>query len=373
MSGGLRLRVVRDRGLARGGTVGALGGAGIAVAALIAFAALMALLFGVEEQDIILLFGINATIVIGLQLFVGNTGIMSFGHVAFMGLGAYAVGVVSVPLATRAAFLPDLPGFLATLTLPVVPAILFAGLIAGICGLIFGPLVVRLPESTATIITFGMLVVVYDVLGNAKSITRGTQTFLGVPKSTSYVLVFATLAVAVLVSAAFKWSPFGLRARAVREDPAAAEASGINVSTARLWPFVLSAVITGVGGGLWAFQVTAFTPNSFYIAQVIPFVAMMILGGFGSVSGALLGATVMSVWLELVRHVESGDFLHIPAIQDLSQLTLGILLVLLLRWRPSGLAGSRELQLTRGQAGTRSRSRGADRVEREVSGAKPSG
>jgi branched-chain amino acid transport system permease protein len=371
---GLRLRVVRDRGLDRGGTAGALGGAGVAVAAVIAFVALMALLFGIEEEDIILLFGINATIVVGLQLFVGNTGIMSFGHVAFVGLGAYAVGVVSVPLATRAAFLPDLPGFLSNLALSPVPAILFAGLVAGICGLLFGPFVVRLPESTATIITFAMLVVVYDVLGNADSITRGTKTFLGVPNKSSYVLVFATLALVVLASAAFKWSRLGLRARAARDDPAAAEASGISVGTSRLWPFVLSAVITGIGGGLWAYQVTAFTPNSFYIAQVIPFVAMMILGGLGSVSGALLGATVMSLWLELIRHVENGGVslasLHIPAVQDLSQLTLGILLVLLLRWRSSGLAGSRELQLTFSRPGRR---RGSSAAEPEPTGVEPGG
>jgi branched-chain amino acid transport system permease protein len=210
-------------------------------------------------------------------------------------------------------------------------------------------LVVRLPESTATIVTFGALVIVHNVLINADSLTRGNKTFIGVPQKADYLLVFATLAIVVLVSASFKWSRLGLRARAAAEDPVAAEASGIRVSTARLWPFALSAAITGVGGGLWAYQVTAFSPNSFYITQSVGVIAMMILGGLRSVSGALAGATLMSIWLELVRHVEGGislGIVHIPALRDLSQLSLGVALILLLRWRPEGLLGARELQIS---------------------------
>ena len=202
--------------------------------------------------------------------------------------------------------------------------------VALVCGLAAGPLIVRLPESTASIATFALLVVVNNIFQNATSLTRGNQTFFGVPRSVNFGLVFGTLAVVVIAAAAFKWSPLGLRARAVREDPIAAEASGIRVSTARLWPFALSAFITGAGGALWAFDVTAFSSNSFYLSQSIGVIAMMILGGYRSVTGAILGATVMSVWLELVRHVENGVTIaavHIRAMPGLSQLFLGLALV----------------------------------------------
>jgi branched-chain amino acid transport system permease protein len=361
-AGRLRVKVVQDRGLFRGSAAGAVGGALLAVAAVLTLVAFVALLFGESEHDIVILFGINAVLVIGLQMFVGNTGIMSFGHIAFMGIGAYSVGIVSVPVIQKGLFLKDLPHFLAKLELSAIPSLALAGVVAGVCGLGFGLLVVRLPEATATIVTFGVLVVVHSVLRNASALTRGDQTFIGVPQRADYVLVFGVLAVMVALSACFKWSRFGLRARATAADPVAAEASGIRVSTARLWPFALSAFITGVGGGLWAYQVTAFSPNSFYISQSIGVIAMMILGGLRSITGALAGATVMSIWLELVRHVESGlsiGSLHIAPIRDLSQLTLGIALILLLRWRPEGLVGAHELQVDRARAPGRDELAGA--------------
>jgi branched-chain amino acid transport system permease protein len=344
-----RPMVARDRGLHGFAGSGAIAGALLAVGGVVLLALFVILLFGESEHDIVLLFGINAVLVVGLQAFVGNTGIMSFGHVAFMGLGAYTVGILAVPVVVKSSFLPDLPHFLANAELAPALTLLIAGAVAGVVGLAFGLLVVRLPESTATIVTFGVLVIVHNLLRNATAFTRGNATFIGVPQKASYVLIFVTLALVVVVSAAFKWSRAGLRARSAAEDPVAAEAAGIRVSTARLSAFVLSACITGVGGGLWAYQVTAFSPNTFYIAQSVGVIAMMILGGVRSISGALLGTAVMSIWLEIVRHVENDGIslgpLHIAGIRDLSQLTLGILLVVLLRWRPAGLAGARELQI----------------------------
>jgi branched-chain amino acid transport system permease protein len=343
----LRLRAEIDRPLGRTGAFNAIAGVLAAAVGAIVLAGLVVVTLGSSEYDIVLLFGINAILVVGLQTFVGNTGIMSFGHVAFMGLGAYTAGILTIPVAAKAVVLPGLPGFLQSASVPVVAAIALAAGVALVCGLVAGPLIVRLPESTASIATFALLVVVNNIFQNATSLTRGNQTFYGVPRSVNFGLVFGTLAVVVMAAAAFKWSPLGLRARAVREDPIAAEASGIRVSTARLWPFALSAFITGAAGALWAFDVTAFSSNSFYISQSIGVIAMMILGGYQSVTGVILGATVMSLWLELIRHVENGvtvAAIHIRAMPGLSQLFLGLALVFILRWRPAGLAGSKELQ-----------------------------
>jgi branched-chain amino acid transport system permease protein len=344
----LPFRTELDRRFERGGSLRATGGVLLVAGLATLFAAVVDVVFGASEHDIVILFGINAVLVVGLQAFVGNTGIMSFGNVAFMGVGAYAAGVVAVPVAQKAIFLADLPSFLKNSTLPVVPALLVGGLAAAALGVLFGPLVVRLPESAATIVTFGILVVMNNVFQNATSFTRGNQTFIGVPQKATFGLVFGSLAAVVALSAAFKWSPLGLRARCVREDPIAAEASGVRVSTARLWPFALSAFISGVGGALWAFEVTAFSPNSFYIAQSIGAIAMMILGGYRSVSGSLVGATVMTIWLELIRHVENGFSagpIHVRPLIGISQLSLGVALVLVLRWRPAGVLGSREVEL----------------------------
>jgi branched-chain amino acid transport system permease protein len=307
----------------------------VAAAAAILLAGALDTALGAREHDIIILFGINAVLVVGLQAFVGNTGIMSFGHVAFMGLGAYTAGILTVPAAEKAIFLAGLPGFLESTTLPIVVAVLAGGGVALVCGLLVGPLVVRLPESTASIVTFALLVVMNNIFQNATRFTRGNQTFIGVPQAANFALVFGSLAVAVALAAALKWSPPGLRARAVREDPVS-------------WPFAVSAFVTGAGGALWALDVTAFSSNSFFLYQSIGVIAMMILGGYRSITGGIVGATVMSIWLEVVRHLENGPTiasLHIRPLPGLSQLFLGLAIVLVLRWRPAGLVGARELQL----------------------------
>ncbi len=344
----LRLSSALDRPLGRLGVLSGTAGVLLATAGAVLLAGILDMALGASEHDIIILFGINAVLVVGLQAFVGNTGIMSFGHVAFMGLGAYTAGIFTVPVAEKAVFLSGLPGFLQTTTLPIVVAVLAAGLVALACGLVVGPLVVRLPESTASIVTFALLVVMNNVFQNATSFTRGNQTFIGVPQAASFALVFGSLAVSVALTAALKWSPIGLRARAVREDAVSAESSGIHVARARLWPFALSAFVTGLGGALWALDVTAFSSNSFFLSQSIGAIAMMILGGYRSITGGIVGATLMSIWLELVRHVENGltvGSLHVRPLPGLSQLFLGLAIILVLRWRPAGLVGARELQL----------------------------
>ena len=344
----VRLSFQLDRPPGPQGILIGTAGVVVAAAAAILLAGALDTALGAREHDIIILFGINAVLVVGLQAFVGNTGIMSFGHVAFMGLGAYTAGILTVPVAEKAIFLADLPGFLESTTLPIVVAVLAGGGVALVCGLVVGPLVVRLPESTASIVTFALLVVMNNIFQNATRFTRGNQTFIGVPQAANFALVFGALAVAVALAAALKWSPPGLRARAVREDPVSAEASGIRVSTARLWPFAVSAFVTGAGGALWALDVTAFSSNSFFLYQSIGVIAMMILGGYRSITGGIVGATVMSIWLEVVRHLENGPTiasLHIRPLPGLSQLFLGLAIVLVLRWRPAGLVGARELQL----------------------------
>jgi branched-chain amino acid transport system permease protein len=120
----------------------------------------------------------------------------------------------------------------------------------------------------------------------------------------------------------------------------------VSVVPGRVTLFAVSAFITGVGGALWAHFLTAFSPSSFYLPQVVTVVVMAILGGLNSVSGAIVGAFVLSAINEVLRQLEGGFNLgitHVPAVPEMSQLVLGIGLVALLRWRPEGIFGNYEL------------------------------
>ena len=299
-------------------------------------------------NDIIILFGINAILVVGFQSFAGNTGIMSFGHVAFMAVGAYTAGILAIPVTLKPIVLPSLPGFLSHVELSTFWTLLVAGLVASAVALVAGFAIMRLSGTGASIATLGMLVIVNNVLSQAHAITRGPQSFFGVPQDASFGWVFGSLIVVVALSAWMKWSGIGLRSRAVRDDMMAAEASGAKRVASRLWPFVLSGFITGVGGGLYAKDLTAFSPDSFFISQVVGVLVMAIIGGLSSISGALVGATVISVLVEILRNLEAGipvGSLVVQAPAGISQAVLGVVLILMLRWRPAGITGPLELEI----------------------------
>lgn len=333
-----------DKPLGRGGYAAAVGGA---VMLAVAFAALLAVLDIVTTGQygaLIISLGISIVLTIGYQIFAGSTGIVSFGHPGFVAVGAYAAGLVSVPAAMKAATLPHLPGFLASAQWPMIPAILLGGVAAALVALLIGPIVMRLAGAAAGIMTFGFLVIMNELLRNAEALTRGNQTFFGVPKLADFWTVYAAVVVVAGLAAAFKFSRPGLRARAVREDPLAAETAGINLVVARLWPWVLSALVMGCGGALMAFFLTAFSPKSFYTALVIPMMVMAVLGGLNSVAGAIAGTILITFWEQLMRGLESGGFgISVPL--GTSQLTLGVALVLVLYLRPGGLLGALELMV----------------------------
>lgn len=164
------------------------------------------------------------------------------------------------------------------------------------------------------------------------------------------------------LSALYKWSPFGLRSRATRDDSLAAESSGVSVLTSRLGAFALSAFITGIGGALYAQLLTAFSPSSFYIPQLVVVITMAIIGGIHSITGALLGATVITILNELMRQIENGTSLMGISIQlpsGISIAILGVALILVLRWRSAGLLGSLEVEVgSRGSAASPEIARG---------------
>jgi branched-chain amino acid transport system permease protein len=128
---------------------------------------------------------------------------------------------------------------------------------------------------------------------------------------------------------------------------------------------VLSGFITGVGGALYAHYLTGFQPSSFYVAGIVGILTMAIIGGLGSISGALTGAVLISVVNELLRRLENGVTigpLHIPAAVGISQGMLGVILILVLRWRPSGLLGALEVEIDPRLAG-KPRAIGSDGVD----------
>jgi branched-chain amino acid transport system permease protein len=284
----------------------ALGGwAVISILLLIAMFAVRSFGSNASERTFVV-FLVNVALVISLQVFIGNSGIVSFGHVAFMGIGAYATALVTIPHVLRTAQLPELPSFLQTAELGLVPAMVVSALVAVVVAAVFGGAVIRMTESTMAMATLALLVVVHTFLQNATTFTRGSLGLAGVPVRTKIEIGTAAAILFVLLGRLYKESGPGLRLRATREDSLSAAALGTNVIGVRYGSWLLSAGMMGAAGSLWAQSVIAFNANQFYFAITFALLAMLVIGGRTSVSGAVAGAAIITFLTDSLARVEQG-------------------------------------------------------------------
>lgn len=295
---------------------------------------------------VILLIALNAILVLALSLSNGFTGVFSLGHVGFIGAGAYISGILSIPVQQKMALLPHLPAFLHAFSLPFLPATLVAGLLTALLAVVVGYPLMRLSGYFVSVATMGFLIIVNVVLINASDFTRGARTFTGVPLETTLPWVMGWLAITVFVLARLVYSPFGRAMKAVRDDTIAASAVGIGVLRTRLIAFVIGAFFSGVGGSLYAHYLGSFSPNTFYFALTMSLITMLVLGGMGSLTGAVVGVICVSLLSEVLRSVERGFTIGefaVPALFGASQIVLGFIFILVMIFRPKGIMGDREL------------------------------
>ncbi len=313
-----------------------------------ALAAAMVLAFGATGERIATLAAIYITCAVGLMTFSGNTGIVSFGHAGFVGIGAYAAAILTMPAAMQATVLPLLPRPLAGWELPLWGGLIAAALAGGGLGLLTGLPVARLRGSAASIASLGLLIIIYTVLSGARDFTRGNQTFYGVPRATTLPMALLLAVLAITAAALFKHSRAGLFARAQRDNEPAAVSVGIAPARARLAAWVLSAVICATGGALLAHYLGAFSPRTFYFDLTFMLVAMMIFGGMTSVSGAVAGVIGITALLEVLRKFETGLSIGgftTPPVLGIASLGLGFGILIMLMARPRGLTNGREAML----------------------------
>jgi branched-chain amino acid transport system permease protein len=291
---------------------------------------------------------IVCTLVLAMQVFVGNSGIISFGHVAFFGIGAYTTALLTIPTAIKVDALPTLPPSLQNLELGFVPAILTAGIAAGLFALITGLAFARMKETAMSMATLASLVMVHTVLLNWNDVTRGTFGIYGIPSNvTLFLALLCTLVILALVLL-FKASPQGISLQATREDVLAAQSLGINVMRGRLIGWVLSAALMGAGGSLWAQNNLAFSPDQFFFTETFSLLSILIIGGAGSVTGAIAGATIVNLVGELLRPLENGltiASLSLPKLPGVVQMVVAALIIIILILRPTGLLALKEIDL----------------------------
>ena len=310
--------------------------------------ALAAQLLGrvVLERIVIVLF-INLTMVIALQVFMGNSGVVSFGHISFMGIGAYASALLSMTPAAKAAALRSGYAIFEQIQLPFIPALLGGAAVAALIAALIGFPLARLSGASAVIATFALLMVVHTVLLNWSEVTNGPRIIFGIQGLTTLWITVAFGLLSIVIGYWFKETGLGLKLRASREDEQAAASIGVDIVVVRWVAFILSAFLTGLAGGLWAHFITIFSPVAFYLTQTFLIVTMLIVGGMTSISGAVVGTVVISAIFEGLRAIENAvNMAHIlpGAFVGFTEVLLAAAMIILLIRRPAGVTGGQEIR-----------------------------
>lgn len=292
---------------------------------------------------------VKVAIVVALYVFIGNSGVLSFGHVSFVAAGAWVAGVLSVPVGEKPAIMPNLAHFLRTETVGNVPSLLLAALGGLVFALVVGLPLMRLSGLAAGIATFGVLEITDNVLRYYEKIGPGLNAFSSVPQTTGIWQATIGALIAIGVAFAYQRSRFGRMLRATREDPAAASAAGISIYRQRLVAFALSGGLAGFAGGLYI-HLLPLNIDSLYLDLTFITLAMLVVGGSGSLLGAVVGALAVSGLDSFLAAAENGVTLaglHLDLPAGTRLIVVGALMALVLVVRPSGLTGGRELSLRR--------------------------
>jgi branched-chain amino acid transport system permease protein len=285
-------------------------------------------------QRIVLLAGINVILAVGLNLINGTTGQFSIGHAGFMAVGAYGAAYCGVQIAPGVQGLLGTGAFADAVTFNL--ALLIGAVLAALAGLLVGAPSLRLRGDYLAVVTLGFGEIIRISFNNAQFLGAATGYFgdspAGLPAYTSFFWVFAWAIAIVILVRNLTFSQTGRSLAAIREDEIAAEAMATPTTRLKVLAFSLSAASAGIAGGLFAYMQSGIRPEDFRFDKSIDMIVMIIIGGLGSISGAVVGGIFVAVTLELMR--------------DLQQYRLvlyALLLIAIMLLRPAGLFGTREL------------------------------
>ncbi len=288
---------------------------------------------------------VSVSMVVALYVFVGNSGVLSFGHISFVAIGVWTAGVLSVPEQEKPAFMPYLFDFLRDTTVGNIPSLLAAALVGGVFALLVGLPLMRLSGLAAGIATFAVLEITNNLLRYYEKVGPGLNTFSSVPETTDLSQAAIGALVVIVAAFAYQRSRFGRQLRATREDPAAARAVGVSIYRQRLGAFALSGFLAGLAGGLYV-HFLPINVDAVYLDLTFITLAMLVIGGATSLWGAVVGALAVSALDSVLANAENGleilgRTIEVPAGTRIVVVSALMALVLILR--PSGLTGGREV------------------------------
>lgn len=304
------------------------------------------------QIQVLNLIAVNAILALSLNLIYGFTGMFSLGHAGFMAIGAYVCALLILTPAQKTTMwiLEPIIWPLSVIQAPFFVAVLLAGLIAALCGLLIAIPVLRLGGDYLGIATLGFAEIIRVVLTNLSFITNGALGIKGIPNYANLWWNYGWLLLTLFFIVRLVNSNFGNVLKAIRDDEIAAKNMGINTFFYRVVSFSVGAFFAGVGGALMGSLVTTIDPKMFVFTLTFNVLMITVAGGLGSITGSLIGSVVITVLLEWLRIVENplviGDF-EIPGIPGMRMVIFSLALILIILFRSEGIMGMREFSWNR--------------------------
>lgn len=265
--------------------------------------------------------GINIILAVGLNLIVGFSGQFSLGHAGFMAIGAYAAAIIGSKSPTYGAFFG---------------VMLVGALLSGAVALLVGIPTLRLKGDYLAVATLGVSEIIRIFIINGGSLTNGAAGILGIPNFTTWQMVYFFVVITTIATLNFLRSPIGRSTLSVREDEIAAESVGVNTTKIKIIAFVFGAITASIAGSLQAGFIGSVVPKDYTFINSINVLIIVVFGGLGSITGAIVSAIVLGILNMLLQDVAS-----------VRMIIYALALVLVMIFRPGGLLGTWELSLSR--------------------------
>ncbi len=295
---------------------------------------------------------INIILALSLNLIYGFTGLFSLGHAGFIAIGAYVSALCILPPAQKEIMwiLEPIIWPFSDLLTPFWISVLGGGLFAGVFAVFIAVPVLRLGDDYLGMATLAFAEIIRVLIVNATPITNGSLGIKGIPGHATLLVCYGWALFTLIVLARLCYSNFGNVLRCIRDNEIAASVMGINVFHYKVLSFCIGAFFAGIGGALLGSHLSTIDPKMFNFLLTFNVLMFVVAGGLGSLTGSILGATVITILLEWLRFLEEPmdlGIVELPGIPGMRMVVFSVVLLAIILKRREGIMGTRELTWNR--------------------------
>lgn len=295
---------------------------------------------------------INIILALSLNLIYGFTGLFSLGHAGFIAIGAYVSALCILPAAQKEMMwiLEPIAWPISELFTPFWASVFAAGFFAFIFAFFIAVPVLRLGDDYLGMATLAFAEIIRVLIVNATPITNGSLGIKGIPGHATLVVCYCWAVFTLVILARLCYSNFGNVLRCIRDNEIAASVMGINVFYYKVLSFCIGAFFAGIGGALLGSHLSTIDPKMFNFLLTFNVLMFVVAGGLGSLTGSILGATVITILLEWLRILEEPfnlGFIYLPGIPGMRMVVFSVILLAIILKRREGIMGTRELTWNR--------------------------